>query len=294
MSSKKVLLILVMAGLMVTTATAQKRQVIVQKTTKPGDQPVMIELDCDHDVDLEVCDSSHPSIIFKKEFIEMDSLMQGLKMGTEPSLKNVFIHKMPHLEKRIARIVIKKSGFFRKNKIVIDFDPFTRDILKVVDNDKDISPNKFHKYQDYLEDATELSELEALHPAMEEFDLQIELGELPNFEVLEGLDSMIIKLDGLKSKHAVVKKHHYKSMKQIVELENLAEEFQDILTGAGLTPPQKINDIAIKKRKFYINGEEIEGEVGRKCIVAYINHSDLTLEDLEKKGEEISIQIKFD
>jgi len=129
---------------------------------------------------------------------------------------------------------------------------------------------------------------------MEEFDLQIELGELPNMEVLEGLDSMIIRLDALKSKHAVVKRQHYKAMKQVVELENLTEEFQDIITSAGLTPPQKINDISIEKSKFYLNGEELQGDVGEKCIQAYLNHSDLTFEDLEKKGDEISIHISFD
>ena len=105
---------------------------------------------------------------------------------------------------------------------------------------------------------------------------------------------MIIKLDGLKSKHAVAKKQHYRSLKQIVELDNLTEELQNILTAAGITPPQKINDIAIKERKFYLNGDEISGAVGQKCIQAYMDQSELTHEDLEKKGEEISIQIHFD
>lgn len=294
MNSKKVLLILVVASLIASTLTAQKRhKVIVHKPANPASTTV-VDLDYDHDIEFELYDSSNHPIIMKKEFIKLDSLMQGIKMVTDSSLKNVFIHRIPHMEKRTARIIIKKSGFFRKNKIIIDFDPLSSRIVKVIDNDKEVSESKFHKYQEYLEDATELSELDALHPEMEEFDLQIELGELPNMEVLEGLDSMIIRLDALKSKHAVVKRQHYKAMKQVVELENLTEEFQDIITSAGLTPPQKINDISIEKSKFYLNGEELQGDVGEKCIQAYLNHSDLTFEDLEKKGDEISIHISFD
>ncbi len=293
MNSKKVLLNIVILTLLTSWTLAQTRQVIVHKAEKPGD-PTLVELDFDHDIELELYDSLHHQIVFKKELIELDSLVQGIKMVTDSTLRKVFVHRVPQVEKRTARIIIKKSGFLRKNKIVIDFDPVSRKIVNVVDNDKDISENKFHKYQDYLEDVTELPELEALHPAMEAFDLQFELGELPNFEVLEGLDSMIIKLDGLKSKHAVAKKQHYRSLKQIVELDNLTEELQNILTAAGITPPQKINDIAIKERKFYLNGDEISGAVGQKCIQAYMDQSELTHEDLEKKGEEISIQIHFD
>jgi len=208
-------------------------------------------------------------------------------------VKNVFVHRIPHHERKAARIIIKESGFFKKNKIVIDFDPATKVIRKVVDNKKEIPPKKFHKYQDYLDEATELEPLEALHPVMEEFDLQLELGELPNLEVLEGLDSLIIKLEALESKHAVLKKERYKSMKHVIKLDHLIEGIQDILSDAGLTPPQKIEEIEIKKGKFYLNGEELEGDIGDKCIQLYTDHSDLSPEDLEKKGDEISIHISF-
>ena len=62
----------------------------------------------------------------------------------------------------------------------------------------------------------------------------------------------------------------------------------------ALPPPQKIETIDIKKGKFFVNGDEIIGAAGQKCIQAYMANSDLTPEDMEKKEEEISIKIVFD
>jgi hypothetical protein len=208
--------------------------------------------------------------------------------------EQVFLHKMPNHHQEAARIVIKKSGFFKKNKIVIDFDPVTKNIVSVIDNGKDMPEKKFHKYQEYLEDATEIAPMRALHPAMEEMDLKIELGDFPNSEELEGLDSLIIQLEALKSAHAVLKKEQYKLVKHVVELDNLAETIQNILAENGATPPQKIETIAIKKGMFYVNGKEIKGAAGEKCIQAYVEQTDLTKEDLDKNGDDISITIRFD
>ncbi len=305
MQIKKSLILLIILSLSLSLVNAQKRQVIVHKEVSTGDashNEVFIKHVGGHglitdtsDVDVIVVgdgdvqfwnDSLHNKLIFMNE--------GDLAFSKDSLLTNVFIHKTPSHAKKVARIIIKKSGFFRKSKIIIDFDPRNQNILKVVDNDKEVPANKFHKYQEYLEDAADLSELEALHPTMQDFELQVELGKLPNIEVLEGLDSLIVILDGLESKHAIIKKERYKSLKHIVELETLAEELQGILTGAGITPPQKIREMSIKERKFYINGKEITGDVGGKCIQAYMEHSDLTPEDLDKKGEEISIHITFD
>jgi len=43
-----------------------------------------------------------------------------------------------------------------------------------------------------------------------------------------------------------------------------------------------------------VNEEEITGEAGEKCIQAYMDHSDLSPEDMGRKGDEINIQISFD
>lgn len=247
-------------------------------------------------------DSSKQQTVVHQRMITSDSTGAEFMMDHNFNIEllgdslsqNVFIVKNHHSQQKTARIIIKKSGFFRKNKIIIDYDPRSLEIFKVADNDELIPANKFHKYQEYLEDATELSELEALHPAMDEFDLQIELGELPNFEALEGLDSLIIQLKGLESKQALLKKEHFMSIKHIVELDNLTEEIQNVLSAEGITPPQKIREIAIKKGKFFLNGDEVKGAIGEKCLQVYIDQSDLTREDIEKKSEEITIHINFD
>jgi len=265
------------------TLVGQEKRAIVIKKTQHGDS-LKAEIKVKHDVQI-IGDEGEEHFIWvetDEAKAEADSLMQ-----------KVFIHKAPWHERKAARIIIKESGFFKKNKIIIDFDPITRVIKKVIDNEEEVPPQKYHKYQDYLEDATEYTELEALSPVMEEFDLKLELGALPNMQVLEGLDSLIIKLEELESKHAVLKKERYKSMKHIIKLDHLAEGVQDIMADAGMTPPQKIEDISIKSGKFYVNGAELKGEVGEKCIQLYTQHSDLSLEDLNKKGEEIDIHIRF-
>ena len=263
MTSKKHILLILLIGLFALSAVAQEKKVIIHK--KP-----------------------HGDEIHKEVFITEDGEV------SDSALTKIFVRRMPRHEQKVARIVIKKSGFFKKNKIVIDFDPMTKKIMNVLDNGKEMPEKKFHKYQEYMEDATEMAPLEALHPAMEEMDLKIELGELPSLEGLEGLDSLIVHLEALESAHAVIKKEHYKSIKHVIELDNLAETIQNILAESGATPPQKIETISIKKGMFYVNGDEIKGEAGKKCIQAYMANSDLTPEDMEKKSEDISIKIRFD
>ncbi|MBT4034457.1 MAG: hypothetical protein HOB84_06620 [Candidatus Marinimicrobia bacterium] len=263
MTSKKHILIIMLIGLFALTAIAQEKKVVIHR--KP-----------------------HGEDIHKEVIITQDGEV------SDSAATKIFVRKMPRHGRKAARIVIKKSGFFKKNKIIIDFDPITKKIMKVLDNGKEMHEKKFHKYQEYLEDATELAPLAALHPAMEEMDLKIELGELPPLEGLEGLDSLIVHLEALESAHAVLKKEHYKSIKHVIELDNLAETIQNILGESGATPPQKIETIAIKKGKFFVNGDEIKGVTGQKCIQAYTANSDLSPEEMEKKGEEISIQIHFD
>ncbi len=263
MTSKKHILLILLIGLFALSSAAQEKRVIIHK-------------------------NPHGEEHRKEVLITQDGEM------SDSAMANIFIHKIPRHEKKAARIVIKKSGLFKKSKIIIDFDPVTKKIVKVMDNDNEIPEQKFHKYQEYLADATELAPLEALHPAMEEMDLRIELGKLPSLEGLEGLDSLIGHLEALESAHAVIKKEHYKSIKHVIKLDNLAETIQNILAESGATPPQKIETISIKKGKILVNGDEIKGDAGQKCIQAYMANSDLTPEDMEKMGEEISILIRFD
>jgi len=263
MTSKKHILLIMLIALLALTSLAQEKKVVIHR--KPHGEEHRKEVFISHDG--EVSDSATTKI---------------------------FVHKRPHHEKKATRIIIKKSGFFKKSKIVIDFDPITKKIMKVLENGKEMPEKKFHKYQEYLEDATELAPLEALYPAMEEIDLKIELGELPSLEGLEDLDSLIIHLEALESAHAVIKKKHYKSIKRIIELDNLAETIQNILAESGTTPPQKIEMISIEKGVFYANGEKVKGEAGQKCLQAYLSQSDLSQEDLDRKKEEISIKIIFD
>lgn len=264
MSFRPNFIFILLFALLMTSLSAQEKKVIVHKRVDGDDST-----------------SRRHMVVFDRDF-------------PDSTLERVILHKMPTHHQKAARIVIKKSGLFKKSKIVIDFDPMTKMILNVLDNGKEMPEKKFHKYQEYLEDATELAPLEALHPAMEEMDLRIELGELPTLEGLEGLDSLIIHLEALESDHAVFKKEHYKSIKHVIELDNLAETIQNILAESGATPPQKIEKISIKKGKFFVNGDEIKGDAGQKCLQAYMANSDLTPEDMEIKGEEISIKILFD
>ncbi len=264
MSSKFISIMLLLFTVTLSSLNAQEKKIIVERQIHRGDSA-----------------SGEHMIVFDRDL-------------PDSTIEDIIIHKIPRHHQKTARIVIKKSGLFRKSKIVIDFNPMTKKIVNVMDNGKEVPGNKFHKYQDYLEDATELAPLEALHPAMEEMDLKIELGELPSLEGLEGLDSLIIHLEALESAHATIKKEHYKLVKHVVELDNLAETIQNILAENGATPPQKIKNISIKKGVFHVNGKEIKGEVGDKCIQAYVDLSDLTNEDLNSKEDEINIKIQFD
>ena len=286
MYSKSKLFLLLLLAIGISLAVAQKTQIIFHKEMHDGDS-LKKELIFDHDIDFEILgDSSRDHFIWSHE--------GDFEILGDSSIKNVFIHRAPAFGRKAARIVIKESGFFKKNKIIIDFDPLTRSIIKIVENDKDVPPKKFHKYQDYLEDATEFAELEALHPRMEELELKLEALEFPDPEMLANLETLIVNLEGLESKRAHLERKKFTIMKHVFELENLEGVFQGILEDAGITPPQKIETISIQKGKFFVNGDEVKGEAGEKCIQAYMNHSDLTPEDMQKKGEEISIDIRFD
>ena len=286
MYSKSKLFISVILTIVASFVLGQTKQITVHRTGQDGDS-LKMEVIVDYEMDMDFSDDS-----LQNHFIWAHN--GEIKVLGDSSISKIFIKNLPRQERKAARIVIKKSGFFRKNKIVIDFDPMTRNIVKVVDNDEVISPKKFHKYQDYLEDATEFAELEALYPRMEELEFSIQSLELPDSEKLADLEALLIELDEFDSDRALFKKEHYTSIKRIIELDNLEEVFQDILEDAGVTPPQKIKNISIKKGRFFVNGDEIKGDVGQKCIQAYRGYSDLSPEDIHKKGEEISIQISFD
>jgi len=285
MYSKIKLFILVLLTLSVSWSLAQNKQITIHREMLDTDS-LHNEILLNFDVNLDVFDSLTTSFTWSHD--------GDIELLGDSALQNVFVVRTPMHDRKAARIVIKKSGFFKKNKIIIDFDPLSRRIIKVVDNNKEIDSKKFHKYQDYLEDATDFAELEALHPRMEELELKLEGFEFPNPEMLADIESLIVNLEGLESKKAHLEKKKFTLMKHVFELENLEGVFQDILENHGITPPQKIEDIAIKKGKFFVNGDEVKGEAGKRCIQAYLEHSDLTSEDMEIKGEEISVQISFD
>lgn len=301
MNTQKALLILTIIGLMATVALAQERHVVIHKELSSRDSTeynVIVNSDVTVDV---LGDSSDHHFWIQRTIDGLDSLGENLiftegkhiELLGDSMFNNIFIRKLPHLEERTARIIIKKSGFFRKNKIIIDFNPMTQQIIQVVDNGKTIPENKFHKYQDHLEDATEYAELESLHPRMEELEMKIDMLQLPDSEKLAELEALLIDLEDFDSDRAHFKKQHYASAIRVIELDNLEEEIQNILSDAGVTPPQKIKEIAIEDGKFYLNGEALKGEIAEKCIQLYIDNSDLTNEDLNKKGEEISVKITF-
>jgi len=269
MSYKKPTLLLIVLSFCLSISIAQTKKIVVRKGH--GETDAMVNID--------------EEIIMLPEGADSDSL-----------LKKVFIHK-PH-EKKAARVVIKKSGLFKKNKIVIDFDPMTSTILKVVDDDKDVPASKFHKYQDYLKDATELADLEELHPKMEELEFKIQLAETADSAKIAGLDELILELEDLESDHALMKKEHYLSVKKIIEMDKLQEEIQKVLENAGVTPPQKVKEIEIREGKFYLNGDEIEGERGQKCIQVYATSSGMDVDRFSSKERiklgKVSIHILFD
>lgn len=262
MQIQKLISLGIILTLFSTVALAQERKVIQVRRGVPSDS-IKAEVYFDHD------------------FKMSDSIM-----------KNVFIHKLPHHAKKAARIIIKKSGFFRKSKIIIDFDPHTKEIVSVVDNEKEVAPGKFHKYQDYLEDAADMEELEALHPKMEELEWTVEAPHLPDSEKIANLESMILNLELLESDHAKLKREHYLSQVKIIKLDELTEIIQSVLEESGVTPPQKIKSLKVSDGKFFLNGEEITGEAGQKCLEAWNSHSGH--ENISDSDEEVTIEIKFD
>lgn len=286
MHLKSKLLILFVLTLVSSIALAQRKRVIIRQEGVDSDS-LSEQIIFDRDIDINMIRDS-----IKNHFIW--SHEGNIEILGDSSLQKVFIHKVPSHERKAARIVIKKSGFFKKNKIIIDFDPVTRSIIQVIDNNEEIPSKKFHKYQDYLEDATELPELEALHPRMEELEFKLQSMELPDSEKIAELKGLLVELKDMGSERALFKKEHYSSLKKIIELENLEEIIQDILESAGVAPPQKLESIAIIKGKFFVNGVEVKGATGEKCIQAYVEHSDLEPEDFKKRGDEISIEISFD
>ncbi len=286
MNSKRQLVILFVSIIATSFALGQQKHIIIEKKMHDGDS-LSVHNNVDYDVQIKIiADSLHDHFNWSQS--------GDIEIFSDSTYKNVFVHKLPMHAQKAARIVIKKSGFFRKSKIIIDFDPMTKAIIKIIDDGEEVPAKKFHKYQDYLEDASDFAELEALHPRIEELELKLEGLELPNPEMLADLESLIVNLEGLESKKAHLERQKFTLMKHVFELENLEGVFQEILEDSGITPPQKIETISIQKGKFFINDEEIKGEVGEKCLQAYMEHSDLSPEDMEKKGEEISIDIRFD
>lgn len=286
MYSKRHFITLMIFAIATSFALGQQKHIVIEKKIHNGDS-LSVHGQEDHEVQIQIiADSLHDHFKW--------SHSEGVEIFNDSAFKNIFVHKMPMHTRNAARIVIKKSGFFRKSKIVIDFDPMTKGIIKIVDDGEEVPAKKFHKYQDYLEDASDFAELEALHPRIEELELKLEGLELPNPEMLADLESLIVNLEGLESKKAHLERQKFTLMKHVFELEKLEGVVQGILEEAGVTPPQKIETISIKNGKFFINDEEIKGEVGEKCLQAYLEHSDLSQEDLDKKREEISIDIRFD
>lgn len=241
------LLTLALIGLLTATVWAMpQEQKIVIKRQAAGSDSIQHKMIFDRDLNLELDDSVNAG---------------------------VFVIKKPVMREKIARIVIKKSGFLRKNKIIIDFEPLTKTIVKVEDNGKEIEEQKFYKYQKYLEEATEISELEALHPKMEELEFKLQKIQLADTGMMADLEELVVQLEGLRSEHAILKKKQYASILQIIELEKLSEIIQSFYTEAGLTPPQKIKTIEIRGDQFFLNGAEVKGELGQKCIKAYQQHA---------------------
>lgn len=263
---------ILLAILMFTLATAQDQKVVVVKEliqADSGNHKIIVH----HDMD--ILDSA------KHKIINLHNVVEGL----DSNLSNIFIHKMPHHAQKSARIIIKKSGLFRKNKIIIDFNPMTRNILKVTDNGKEVPEKKFHKYQEYLEDATDYAELEALHPRMEELTVTMELPDLPDSQKLADLEAIIIDLESLESDRAALKKEHFISLKRVIELEGLTETILGIMEKAGETPPQKIKEIEVRDGLFFLNGTEVKGELGQKCIEAYNSHATIELDGTTPRGK---------
>mgnify|MGYP006865013674 CR=1 FL=1 len=207
-----------------------------------------------------------------------DSSLYNITIDSDMDLSDssgtmLWVKSPAHHKRQAARIVIKKTGFFRKSKIVIDFDPTSLEILKVIDNDKEVKPSKFHKYQDHLEDANDYSDLEALHPKMQEIEMRIEQADISDADKIAGLDSILVVLSELESDRAQIKMDHYVTVKRVVELDKLADTILSIIENSGATPPQKVKEIKMEDGKFFLNGDEIKGETGQKCLDAYSSAS---------------------
>lgn len=294
---KRTFIILIILSLLVSPALLQTKVVIKQADGKTIEHFDDVEEYILHAEDAEG-DSVVKKVIIHKTphgtdyTVDIDTDVLMLPEGLDgDSVKALVKIKEHHHPRKVARVVIKKSGFFRKNKIVIDFDPGSNTITNVTDNGEEVPESKYHKYQDYLEDATEMSDLESLHPLMEEVEMKVELATLADSEKVAELEELILELEHLESGHATRKKEHYMSIKKVIELEQLVEGIQSIYEGAGLTPPQKIKDITIKNGEFYVNEERVAEVIEEKCLKYYAETSGLDMNAID--SEELTIHIQF-
>ncbi len=301
MKLKKSYFIPLLIGFLFSGTMAQDRTIIMKNKIVDGDS-IRQEITITDDGDFEwVTDENHENFIFHDGHVRADSLMKSwvfthsgdVEFIGDSALQPVHVMRIPRAAPVPSRVIIKKSGLFRKSTIIIDFDPMTQEILQVIDNDENIPAKKLHKYQDYLEDAIEYSDWEALHPRMEEMEFKINMMSLADSEKLAELETLIIDLESLESERAHLKKEHFTSIKRFIEFDVLTDAIQNILSENGQTPPQKIKEIAIKKGKFFLNGEEIKGELGKKCIQAYATHAGFE-EDYSENGDDITIEITLD
>ncbi|MCF7822985.1 MAG: hypothetical protein K9N35_02340 [Candidatus Marinimicrobia bacterium] len=284
MQNQKNLILGILFILLSSTSMAQD-EVIIDMRSDGGADSIFNRIFINHDFDLS--DSTNRKTFYIRSTPSFDEKNGILFINHDldsfdSTGGKILLRSIPSREKKAARVVIKKSGLFRKNKIVIDFDPATHHIVKVTDNGNDVPISKFHKYQDYLEEANDFTELEALHPRMEELEWNMVVDDLSDSVKIAKIEYVLQDLENLKSDRAKFKKEHFVSIKKILELDELAETIQKVLEESGMTPPQKIKEIKIKDEIFFLNGEEITGELGKKCIAVCQNH--VNSDDRKIKG----------
>jgi len=236
-----------------------------------GDHVILLQGGDDEDTEIDV------QVFMKENFKTGDSLKQVIMLKSDAP-------PMPHLN----RVVILKSGLFRRDTTVILHVPGTRKIVKVIDDGKEVPAAKFHKYRKHLDGALDMAELEELAPRIEEMEIRLALPEISDSLKLESLDSLLVELKVLQSDLATLQHEKLITARRVISMDAMANEMLVALEKAGLNPPEKIKSLRIEDDRIWINGEELTGKAADVCLKVFQNSSG------DRLGKGLIFDIEFD
>ncbi len=265
-------LILVLSLLLASGLWAQEERIVIKKEiheedqnqgTKDGDESRVIKkiihmgaegADKDGLIWISEDEGGVHADIDVEVILDTDSLLQDL------GDKVVMIQKKHRGHQPPAKVIILKSGFFRRDTTIVYYDPLDRTILKVIDDGQEMDAGEFHKYRDQLDGAMEMAELEDLEPRIEDLEIKLSLPDFPDSLKLKELDSLLVELKELDSKQAKLNLEKLISTRTILFGDVQQPDFPALLEKAGINISQGVTTLRIEKGKISINGEPISPE----------------------------------